>query len=659
GIPHAVGVFRGREAGGFHPSVTTEADDIIRSVEVVDLNRDGSSDVFAGVGWMGAQAEQRAVLFPGAGDGTLGPPLELGLPPGRAVTAGDLLDGSAAVAIATAEEIQIHRSDADGVVRSERAIEAPGVTWLDAADLDADGTDELLAWSEEAQELSLFTATGERSWIHVSGGRSFRAADATGDGRAEILAGTGDGTVLVLDRDLDTIRTVAGSASDVHAVDAADLDGDGSPEVVSARAGVVEVAHADGRRTTTRSSDSPWTLLLHDVAGDPAVDVVIALPTMDAVEILVNDGSGGFAAPTRTVPTEVYSWYLDHGDFNGDGDADVLASQSDPFLNYQKPQAATVFLGDGGGGFQPSAELETTGAPVGTGVGDFDGDGDQDVLVGDQLGYLSQFFGAGDGTFGARQPGPGCLLPMNVATADLDADGYDDAAAICRNVGGIGPDQVITLFGSPVGLVRGQQLVLPNAWHGAIVRIGDVNGDGLRDLVVGSDMHNPPTCTDCFLYGFGKAVVTTFLGLPTGRAWEPVGREHPVTEAISDIAVADLDGDGRDEILASLPFAGEVRVTPVLSDGTFAQSYDVDTYARPGRIEIADLEDDGLLDLVLSHEQHSAVSVARGGPNGFGPPTAFMTNGRVRVVHAVDMSGDDRLDLLGGRIDAFDILLQR
>ena len=167
------------------------------------------------------------------------------------------------------------------------------------------------------------------------------------------------------------------------------------------------------------------------------------------------------------------------GDFNRDGIADlveVTAGEPEPLL--------TVLLGRADGTFAPVASREAVGgAPTALVVGDFNGDGNSDVIVGDRDGALLEF--AGDGR--------GNLLPArtiatfgsitSIAEGHFTRSGHLDlVVADGRSRSGV------VLRGAGDGSFR-PVWTFPLPKTGADFHLGtaDFNGDGIPDLVISSD----------------------------------------------------------------------------------------------------------------------------------------------------------------------------
>jgi hypothetical protein len=326
------------------------------------------------------------------------------------------------------------------------------------------------------------------------------------------------------------------------------------------------------------------------------------------------------------------------GDFNGDGILDLAVAGGN---------TVSVLLGKGDGTFQPAVSYAAGNSPVSVAVGDFNGDGKLDLAVADAGTWpnytdsgVTVLLGQGDGSFVPAVSYPAGSGPIAVAVGDFNGDGKQDLA-----VANYWSGNVSVLLG------KGDGTFLPalNFYAGAgrrSVAVGDFNGDGTLDLAVagyGNEYH--PGYPYGYWTQFDEDVRVllgngdgTFQPAQTFSAWK-----YPTS-----VAVGDFNGDGKlDLAVANYENLATVTVLLGKGDGTFLPTF---TYAAgdlPRSVAVGDFNGDGFPDLAVANRNSNSVSVLLGQGDGtFLPAQAFPTGGTFpRSVAVGDFNGDGFPDL--------------
>lgn len=285
--------------------------------------------------------------------------------------------------------------------------------------------------------------------------------------------------------------------------------------------------------------------------------------------------------------------------------------------------------------------------------GDLDADGFDELLVGEHLGTVGGvlragkvfvFQGAPDypdpaPTFTLTAPAPRVmtdLFGVRIAVADLDDDGFADVVVGMMN-GDVGAEVgagIVFLYKGGAQLTGLPWVTLENpdptriASFGVGLAVGDGNGDGIDDLLVGAPGHPTSGAVDAGVAFLWLGGDPEGWGAPDAR----LESTSPVADArlgTTPAFVGDLDGDGVGEIAVSMtgqavlgyPGAGAFALWRGRSDwsGTVTEdrmlenedAEDMATFGRPYRV--GDLDGDGLDDLAVGAELASVDGLAFAG----------------------------------------------
>ena len=196
--------------------------------------------------------------------------------------------------------------------------------------------------------------------------------------------------------------------------------GQGDGTFVSGPTGVVFNQGAVGGDGTTGS------LVAADFNGDGKMDLAVVGDYIapGGMTILLGNGDGSFTATGANLAPLQDFGVVATGDFNGDGIPDLVAA------NYLAPSGVAVFLGKGDGSFTAlPTTVPAAGTPTSIVIGDFNGDGKQDMAFGYE-GGAEVYLGNGDGTFTLAPGSPVAGGGLGLVTGDFNHDGKADLAGI-------------------------------------------------------------------------------------------------------------------------------------------------------------------------------------------------------------------------------------
>jgi CSLREA domain-containing protein len=306
------------------------------------------------------------------------------------------------------------------------------------------------------------------------------------------------------------------------------------------------------------------------------------------------------------------------GDFNGDGKQDIAAT------NFALT-TVSIRLGDGLGGFTSATDVSVGQSPASVAIGDFNNDGKQDIAAANiSSNTVSIRLGDGLGGFsGTTNVGVGSA-PRSVAIGDFNGDGKQDFAAANSN----GPNTVSIRLGDGLGGFSGTT----NVSVGSVpvsVAIGDFNIDGKQDIAVANQSSN--TVSIRLGDDLGGFSGTTDVSVDSGPF---------------SVAVGDFNNDGKQDIAAAN--FGSTTVSIRLGDGLggFSGTTNVSVGIHPRSVAIGDFNNDGKQDIAAANRDSNTVSIRLGDGLGGFSGTTNVSVGSVPVSVAIgDFNNDGKQDI--------------
>ncbi len=455
-----------------------------------------------------------------------------------------------------------------------------------------------------------------------------------------------------------------------------DLNGDGNLDLVLSDyigSGVwVSLGEGDGTflpATHYLTLGGTVGSIIADLNGDGVLDVAVADAGNSSVDVFLGNGDGTLQ-PAVPYAADSDTWSLSSGDFDSDGTPDLIA------VNTQADDA-TVFLNDGHATFANSYSFLVAAGPVEIKVADLNEDGHQDlVIAGAMSGQIQTWLGDGAGNFSPGQTlTPETFSPSGVTVDQINADSHLDL--------GVGDSygRILIFFGDGLDHFTPGPTVLTEAYVSSPI-FGDLNGDGLSDMVFGTAAGGSLSAVGVILrdsvtadFGSGApfyslvgqtfpghdtlflddfdndghldVVGATYSGLSTALGNGAGGLDAATIlpgGQFYSVAGADFDGDGNQDLAAIS--VGAVSILLGDGNGGFGSPSSTSTSSCVVSLAVADFNGDGNEDVVTVDPCQSLAYVALGdGAGNLGTATTISVGSGPNAVRAADVNGDGKPDL--------------
>ncbi len=332
--------------------------------------------------------------------------------------------------------------------------------------------------------------------------------------------------------------------------------------------------------------------------------------------------TGPETIPCSDDPAEVIVTDVDN---DGIADLAVLISNADTELQ--------VFSGLGGGAFSavPSATVLPMTATWTMRSADFDADGNVDFVFSDAL-ASSLVIALGDGALNFDLVVRSTFaFAFGLGVGDIDGDGLPDVVT-----GSVGSDSFSVVYSEGAGDFAFIIPSFPTSDGIGSLDVEDMDGDGDNDVIVG----HPDSVEVLFNDGAGSFPTSVLLTGPSGAA-------------VYGLEVADITGDGVLDILATSSSDFGVSVFVGLGSGDYAAAIEIPTGANPHSVDTADFDADGIVDLACVNQDDSTVWVYQGdGAGNFTQQLTLSILPGAWTVTAADYDEDSRVDLIVNSLNA-------
>ncbi len=581
-------------------------------------------------------------------------------------------------------------TDGEGAFGLQRVISlvANGAISVFAADLDGDSdmdvlaalySDNAIAWYENTDGKGTFgapqvftTQAGLASCVY--------GADLDGDGDVDVLSASTIDDKIAWYENADgkgtfgpqrLISAIADMASSVYA---ADVDGDGDMDVLSASIQDDKIAwyeNTNGKgafspqKVITREADAPWSVFAADLDGDGDLDVLSASAGDDKIACYENIDSEGTFGPQQVITTKAdgaRSVYA--SDLDGDGDMDVLsASWKGDEIAWYRNREATLWDGliehliDAGKG---ANSID---------CGDFDGDGDADVMsAGTNEIAFYENLDFGSGSFLKHSIAGGASV---ICAADVDGDNALDVIS--------GGSKEIAWWEYASADTFTKHLVDDQYFQSRSLYTLDLDSDGDMDVLAASSSKreiawwendgsenfakktisgNLPTIKSIYAIDMDRDGDVDMVSVESSTIawWENDGLQnfskHIVASKLNFAVYAvanDLDKDNDVDVIGVDEYGNQIILWE--NDGlqNFAKVVIDAEINWPTWVYVSDLDNDDDLDILAVSNSGDYVCLYENlGSNNFYKQIIRKNFDGANCVHAVDIDNDGDMDIVAG-----------
>jgi Leucine-rich repeat (LRR) protein len=336
-------------------------------------------------------------------------------------------------------------------------------------------------------------------------------------------------------------------------------------------------------------SNAPEQTLLVDVNNDGRLDLITISNGSGNFHVQFGIGNGTFGVPVPVVIAGT-GFRIVAGDFDNDGDLDLAASSngSDNISIYRNDPVGTFTLAS-------NVNCNATGGSRFLCVADMNGDGNLDIVSSNLSNSSSQpfsiLFGTGIGTFNPGRPLDDATPhnPDIMTLGDVDNDG--DIDVIMSSQGGT--TGILVYYNDGIGRFGTslaapiQKQILAMGTSFAGVDVGDIDNDGDLDIVAAD---------------FAGNNISTFSNTPLGTFSFTSNVGVVAGSLLRGLQLADVNGDARLDVVVSSFTDSYIAVLQNTGLGFAAPTYFRGSVSNPRLFALGDIDGDGDLDLAAPNQ---------------------------------------------------------
>ena len=461
-----------------------------------------------------------------------------------------------------------------------------------------------------------FRAPNPVPGIGGSGNQIIVAGDFSGNGRKDLasidITTTGSGASMLFHNTLTialnkgdgtfqagnsyTLNTTTPSQSVPH-LSSGDINGDGKADLAVVYGGtngtvVPYLSSGNGvfvKGATFAAGNGPGAAVIGKLNSDAYGD--LAIPTSTGVTILFGSASGALTAG-HSVPYQNPSGNFGFGDglqladVSKDGKTDMV---------FASPNLVFVYKGNGDGTFASPSVYSMPG-PGSLTLADTTGNGNLDIAAigvlegqGNQIGSIGLLINDGKGNFRAA-PNTYSPLAAGIVSVEFNHDGKRDVAIVNTPVCKAPCNGKVTIFPGSGSTYFNPGTQYTIGMHGMAIGSGDLNGDGVTDLVVTNGTPGD------------NADVSILLGIKAG-GFQPAQNLH-LGSLSNDAFLVDMNHDGKLDLVEDGGIAlgdgkGSFGDLIPFPDG-IAFGYDSSSNYYSTHLGVGDFNGDGILDIAAA-----------------------------------------------------------